>query len=167
MSSQPARASRPLPAYCPSFPCILAPSVCFTFVSRLVAPPCFLPFSVRSSFLPVLYVAMSSQPARAFRPLPACCPSFPRILAPSVCFTFASRLASCLSPSVPLSFPSRMLRFHRNLPALSARFPPVARSSSSSRLFPPASRSALSSSSSPPAWPQYRKSPPGLLSEGF
>ena len=74
----------------------------------------------------VLYVAMSSQPARAFRPLPACCPLFPRILAPSVCFP------SCFPPcflSFPVrssAFPSRLLRFHRNLPALSA----------SSRLLP-------------------------------
>ena len=99
MPSQPARASRPLPACCPCFPCLLAPSVCFTIVSRLVAPPCFLPFSVRSS-----------------------------------------------------AFPSRMLRFHRNLPALSARFPPAVRSSSFPDSFrlPPA---LPSSSSSPPAWP--------------
>ena len=41
---------------------------------------------------------MSSQPARAFRPLPACCPLFQRLPPAS---RLASRLASCLSPSVP------------------------------------------------------------------
>ena len=108
------------------------------------------------------------KPARAFRPLPACCPCFPCFLAPSVCFP------SCFPPcflSFPVrssAFPSRLLRFHRNLPALSA----------SSRLLPalpalPASfRLPPDLPALPPpvpclAWREYRKSPPGLLSEGF
>ncbi len=147
---------------------------------------------------------MSSQPARAFRPLSACCPCFPCFLAPSVCFTFVSRLvsclASCLFPSVPLSFPSCMLRchrnlpalfacfpscfppfpvrssfppvpyvaMHRNLPALSVHFPPVARSSSSSRLRPPASQSALSSSFCPLSGLEgIQKKPSGIALGGL
>ena len=86
---------------------------------------------------------MSSQPARAFRPLSACCPLFPRILAPSVCFTFVSRLVAppCFLPFPVRSsaFPSRMLRFHRNLPALSALFPPLPACCPLFQLFPPLS----------------------------
>ena len=94
------RCHRNLPALFVHFPPVVrsflnlpAPSACF--------PPCFLSFPIRSSFLPVLYVAIPSQPARAFLP-----PAF--------------RSAPSLPPPVPCL-----------------------------------------------ALPQYRKSPPGLLSEGF
>ena len=109
---------------------------------------------------------------RCHRNLPALFVRFPPVARTSRAFSLrpsVSRLASCLSPSVPLSFPSCMLRFHRNLPALSALFPPVARSSSSSRLRPPASRSALSSSSSCPlpGLEVIQKKPSGIALGGL
>ena len=68
-----------------------------------------------------------------------------------------------------MPFPSCMLRCHRNLPALFVRFPPAARSSSSSRLLPPASRSALSSSSSCPlpGLEGIQKKPSGIALGGL
>jgi len=72
--------------------------------------------------LPALFVRFPpvARASRAFSLRPSASRLFPALW---------RRLVSYLSPSVPLSFPSRMLRFHRNLPALSARFPPAARSS--------------------------------------
>ena len=103
-------------------------------------------FSSTSRLLPVLPV-----PSRSVRLFP--------VLLPACFLSFPVRSSA---------FPSRLLRFHRNLPALSARFPPAARSSRSSRLFPPASRSALSSSSCPlPGLEGIQKKPSGIALGGL
>ena len=156
------------------------------------APRCIASCSTlhKSSLFQVLVSPSSRRPLaplqsllscmlRFHRNLPALFVHFPPVARASRSFSLrpsvsrlvsrlASRLASCLSPVRSSAFPSRMLRFHRNLPALSA----------SSRLLPalpalPASfRLPPDLPALPPpvpclAWREYRKSPPGLLSEGF
>ena len=146
-------AFRPLPACCPSLP---KPSRTFRLASRLAsclspsAPPPSRPvccdviatcprFPPSSRLLP--------EPSRAFRPLPACCPLFPR-LPPCCAALFLTILRPFLFPSRPVC---------RDVIATCPRFPPAC--------LPLCPR--FPSASLPPAWPQYRKSPPGLLSEGF
>ena len=133
------------------------------------APRCINPPYSEPIFLPY-EMPFPSCMLRCHRNLPALFVRFPPVARSSSAF----RLLPVLLPALLPVFPRPFLRFpvpYVAIPSQPARafrlFPPAARSSSSSRLFPPASRSARASSSSPPAWPQYRKSPPGLLSEGF
>ena len=153
------------------------------------APRCIAPSSTlhKSSLFQVLVSPSSRRPLaplqsllscmlRFHRNLPALFVHFPPVARASRAFSLrpsvsrlASRLASCLSPSVPpLSRPVCCDSI-----ATCPRFPP------SSRLLPalpalPASFRLppdLPSLLPPPvpclAWREYRKSPPGLLSEGF